>query len=651
MRWEETTLPARRTPDRVAPQRAAAPSTVYADSPGEVNFVTLQQNLESCLAIVDNEVMKDYVPSLQQCKVVPLANADIAGLQQVQFFRISKLVYQEDEFSVHKLATIFSALCNKPCTLVLMIQSDGENNEFYLGVRSRDPRYSTGTMRQLLEQSLLGMFPGSDTAPYYSERLEADLKRLRVGCVSSVTCIADYKQDKKAVGNKDFIQGLEKLVDSMRGKPFTAVCIANNLAHQDLVETRKEYERIYTMLSPFSTMQYNYALNQSNSSSDSDTEGSSDTTTTGKSTGSNTSDSVGTTQTRGTNTGRTKTDTLGRNSSVSSGKSHTVGTSDGTSDSETTTKTHGTFSSTNVGIGGKDSMFSVGMTSGVSDSVSRGVTHGTSHTDSVSDTVSDTLTRGLSASRSEGTTTGESESTAQANTRTTGTQYTENEGRSLSTNFAHTRALTDTFGSSQAVTLNVQNKSLANTLKRLETQLERLDECESVGMWDFAAYFLGESAAEAETAASMYRSIVSGNQSGLEMAAVNTWTARPQVRSLSKYVTNFLHPCFLYQFAADAVDRQTIVDATALASTNELAIQLGLPRKSVKGLPVMKHAPFAQEVLRGGDSAGGQKTVDLGVVSHLGKETGTPVGLDLESLSMHTFITGSTGSGKSNTLY
>ena len=149
----------------------------------------------------------------------------------------------------------------------------------------------------------------------------------------------------------------------------------------------------------------------------------------------------------------------------------------------------------------------------------------------------------------------------------------------------------------------------------------------------------------------MYRSLVSGNQSGLEIAAVNTWTQEEQVAGISKYVTNFLHPLFLYESVENTMKRQTIVDATVLASTNELAIQLGLPRKSVKGLPVIEHALFAQEVLNYTQNEENEKGIRIGVINHLGREMETNVELDLQSLSMHTFITGSTGAGKSNTVY
>ena len=629
----------------LSPAKASSATSIYADSPGEMNFVTLQQNLQDCLSIVDSEVMKSYVPSLQNCQVVPLDKSILPQLNEaaraIQFFRITELVYQENEFSVHKLATMFSALANKPVTLVLMIQSDGQNNEFYLGVRSRGS-FSTGTMRKMLEQSLLGLFPGSKTQEYLSEDLQKDLKKIATGSVSSVTCIADYKQDKTSLENKEFVQGLEKFICSMQGKPFTGILLANNLAHQDLVETRKEYERIYTMLSPFSTMQYNYTLNQSQSTSKSDTRGTSETDSTGTTEGQGFTFSRAEALSRGTNQSRTLTDTQGINSSVTSGKSYTKGYSDSVSDSTTNSKTSGS------GSGNGFNFLGISLSASVFRSTGHSTTHGTSHTNSVSDTVSENLTKGISSSSAVGNTSGTSLSRTTTDSLGTSAQKGTTSGHSTSSNYAQTKALADTFGHSQAVTLNVQNKALRSTLDRLEKQLHRLDECESCGMWDFAAYFLGESAAETETAANMYRSLVSGNQSGLELTAVNTWTEKRQIAEISQYVKNFLHPIFCYQFNDGSLSRKTLVDATALSSTRELAIQLGLPRNSVKGLPVIQHAAFAQEIL-GGEHQ--DRCVRLGCINHLGRETDTRVSLDLQSLAMHTFITGSTGSGKSNTIY
>ena len=644
------------------PPQPRPETTVYADSPADVNFVTLQQNLQNCLSIIDNEVMKNYIPALQNCEIVPCDPQTLAKyddtFNSIQFFRITELVYQEDEFSVHKLATVFNALSNKPCTLVLMIQSDGHTNNFYLGVRSRD-NSSTGTMRQMLEQSLLGMFPGSQTADYFQEALDAELSAIeqKTGCVASVTCIADYKQDKESMNDKDFIQGLEKFIYSMEGKAFTAICIANNLQHAELVKTRKEYERIYTLMSPFANMQYNYSLNQSASSTQSSTRSQSVTDSSGSTSGYSTNANRAFGTNEGINAGRSVNDTRGTSTSVGTGRTHTTGSSDGFNDSTSTTNTVGIqanfFRGISAGIsaGGINVNSNSGTSMGASYSVARGESHGTSHTDSISDSISKNLTMGINSAHSVGNTIGVNRGRSTTDSFGVGTQRSENRSHGVSSSDAYTQALADTFGNTQAVTLNVQNKSLIDTLERLEKQLKRLDDCESIGMWDFAAYFLGESAAEAETAANMYRSLISGDQSGLEISAVNTWIDRATVKELSKYLLHFLHPVFRYQFKEGSVLRQTLVDATAMASTNELAIQLGLPRKSIKGLSVIKHATFAQEVLSPAAEESSQQTLSLGKINHLGRETDTDVQLDLQSLSMHTFISGSTGSGKSNTIY
>ena len=124
---------------------------------------------------------------------------------------------------------------------------------------------------------------------------------------------------------------------------------------------------------------------------------------------------------------------------------------------------------------------------------------------------------------------------------------------------------------------------------------------------------------------------------------------------------NFAHPLFLYQGFSYDEQRQVAVDPSALVSTNELALHMGLPRHSVQGLPVLEHAPFAQEVvLQQGasqpktsddDKETGIDNIYLGKLCHLGERTSAAVELNAESLSMHTFITGSTGSGKSNAVY
>ena len=62
---------------------------------------------------------------------------------------------------------------------------------------------------------------------------------------------------------------------------------------------------------------------------------------------------------------------------------------------------------------------------------------------------------------------------------------------------------------------------------------------------------------------------------------------------ISQYVKNFIHPVFRYNGPAGNIE----VTPCSLVSGNELAIHMGLPRRSVCGLPVIEHADFGEEIV------------------------------------------------------
>lgn len=99
-----------------------------------------------------------------------------------------------------------------------------------------------------------------------------------------------------------------------------------------------------------------------------------------------------------------------------------------------------------------------------------------------------------------------------------------------------------------------------------------------------------------------------------------------------------------------------MVNASTSVSGKELGLHLGLPRTTVPGLPVIEHAEFGKEVnsyrlFPRIEENRPEDRMTLGRVFDLGQITKKIVELDNRSLNMHTFITGSTGSGKSNAVY
>ena len=237
-------------------------------------------------------------------------------------------------------------------------------------------------------------------------------------------------------------------------------------------------------------------------------------------------------------------------------------------------------------------------------------------------------------------------------TDTTNTSDTTN--KSHTEQFSQTDGKTSTVGSSKNFTITIQNKQCQNALKRIDKQLERIEMCEETGIWATAAYFLSynEDRSGAETAATLYRSIIQGEQSGVETSAINVWyNENKNFNYLKNYITTLEHPSFTY--ISNNENPNFTLQGVSRLTSKELSIMIGLPRKSVPGLPVVEHSTFAKEVVKFDDSKSKEAiNIRLGNIFDQGVERkNNPVSINLKSMASHTFVTGSTGCGKSNTIY
>ena len=215
-----------------------------------------------------------------------------------------------------------------------------------------------------------------------------------------------------------------------------------------------------------------------------------------------------------------------------------------------------------------------------------------------------------------------------------------------------------TKGKNTSTSTTTENKKVTDMLHLLDEAIKRIDDFDSYGMWNVAGYFVSDDMSASEIAASNYRSLMSGEKSGREVSAINSWRSNnPDIQGnfsdLMLYLSRFSHPKFCY---GSNMDYMVLTDATTAVSGKELGLHLGLPRATVPGLPVLEHAEFGKEVTTY-NLASNRKNLrpedrmSIGRVFDLGQTVNKLVELENRSLNMHTFITGSTGSGKSNTVY
>ena len=403
----------------------------------------------------------------------------------------------------------------------------------------------------------------------------------------NVSSVSCVADDNSNKVDSTFIQGLDKLANALEGKKYTGIILASSTMLDEINKIRKAYENIYSQLYSASNMQVAYGINSNESIGKSFTKSI------------NNSYTVGDTYTKGN--GGSETETNGNSLSKPTTKSK-VGTVLGTGLAIV-------GASINPGLG-----FALGQTSKL-------------------------FEENETNSYSKSSTNSWQESFSQNNSKTEGT------GESDTDNYNSSKGL------SQNVQMNYMNKSIKTILDRIDNQLERLREFESLGMWENAAYFLSSDLETSEIAAATYKSLMRGENSGVEASAINSWSSlydSKKTLAVSSYIKSFKHPLF---YNNDLLGNNIIVNPCSYVSSKELALHMALPKKTVNGLPVVEHAEFGKQVSKY-DEKDNVKKLSLGKIYNMGTIfSKNEVKIDRESLSMHTFVTGSTGSGKSNTVY
>lgn len=565
---------------------------------------------KNALNLVDDVVLKSYLKRLDSMDIASMPEAEGVD-SSIVLFKINRMVYEEDEFATDKFISAISSMSFADCSVFLVIDGYRDKTDFYMGVKNNDSKRTTVSVADTFKSSLVGQFPGIDIEDCSiidrgknSSLQEQVLRRIsNASSLSSYVGIPAFKDEDGKYDNKNYVQGTEKLAQAMQGKRYTAIILASNLTTDVVTEIRNGYETIYSQLSPMATQQLAYSTNESLANAIN--------------------------RSKGVTQGKTKTQTIG--------ESHTNGTSSshGKSDSET-----------------KKSKTAVGCS--VLGGVLSAVGFGLSATGAGAAIGIPLMAAGgvMSAVGATG------KSKTSGTTDTYGTSQSDTENRSMSDAESHSETFTDslgktaTIGSSKNYTLTIHNKHIEELMKRIDQELERISMSESTGLWSVASYFFSydNDFASAESASTIFKSIMQGEESGVETSAINSWIDNSQkMKMLTNSVCHLSHPVFWNNLTVNGENIK--VENSSLLSSKELAMLLSLPHKSVPGFPVVEHVSLAKEVIRNNESLM-KREVSLGCIFDLGKAyTENRVKLDVKSLTQHVFVTGSTGCGKSETIY
>ena len=617
----------------------------------EVHQLSAQRSLNDLtdqLTLADHLVYKKYLTELQNYGMVELSQKMLEvqdPAQCIRMFQLKKLTLKKGEDMFQKLSTVYYSSMAQGCSLAVMIDVPEENAgaNIYLGVRE-DPLKQSMKSRKLeisskaLQKVLLSNFPGSDIkgiSPEAGKKLLEEAFGEEQEAVASVSCVAALR-DKSKTEDKAFVQGIERFMDAMEGETYTALFLAEPVSNETQAAIRSGYENLYSTLSPFRKSTWSYTENQSTAVMESLCSGTSHTI----------SDTVSTTTTDGTNQSSSVTDGTQKTKGGSGGINGGIGSSSGTSVTKVSPVAGGIAGI--LGLGGVAASVLIpgaGAVIGPLLGTAGRAVGGMAPSRTAFNSIARNIGGSLGVNASWGTSHSTTEQTGTSHSTSNGTSH----GISDSTSQQESHGTTDTRGTGRTQQVELCNKSVEELLERIENQLKRVKESEDYGCYNCAAYFLSSAQSTALLAANTYRALMVGEGSSVESGAVNVWkNNEAEVAQLREYLKRFMHPMFARQLWNDSPESLLYTPAT-LVSGRELPMHLGLPTRSVHGLPIIEHAEFGRNVPD--EAMPDEDKMNLGKIYHMGKEEAAGLLLNRQAMASHTFITGSTGTGKSNAVY
>ena len=549
---------------------------------------------------------------------------------RIRYFEITKWVIDPAEDSLEKLVNVYQVVDKEVCNMALIYDRKQDGCHVYLAIVNNMPKDTpqiVDTLEERILAALKGNFPGSEIKGRNKEATEKD--KFGIGVLPefekiegySVASVSNIASEKSA----DFTnQNIEKLLDGIcphkENDEYCIILLAT--PSMGSFDRKNELSELYSKLAPFANWQTNFTYSEHMA------EGSS--ATFGASLGASAGRQTGNTNMQGENTSNSYSETRGEShadsKTITNTKSKGGGVSAGTDIKVPLVK--------KVHVGGNYHRES-------SKSKAKGKTDTLSNAQTVTDVI------GKMSSMAENT--------------------GVNLGVNFGMNFARSSNVSVTIGKNEGLTQNFVNYNIRYTLDIIEKQIKRLEESAALGMWDFSAYFISKNPVIANNAAHMYLALTQGKESYLSQSAVNLWVSPPKdlansdeiekkrndVNTIMEYLKRLQQPEF--QLRENEGDEWLMypphVNTTVSLTGRELARALNFPKKSVSGMPVIECVSFGREVHKYKNEDCKENTISIGHTYHMRHDESALINLDVDSLAAHTFITGSTGSGKSNTIY
>lgn len=230
------------------------------------------RSLDSNIMMLDAFINHSYMAELDKCKVQPMAY-EPTSRNSICLYEMTKLMLSENEDTYEKLVSLYASLHSIKATIGILLQSDSNSTHIYLFTSCND----YGVSANLLHSSVIGHFPGSrliKKAPADVDRILTNIqsmpaaaingKRTQNKYISTISIVPSRRTDEQQNHElKLSAQGMEKFIDGMLGKSYTVLFLAEPLESVAVDNSKRGFESLFTLLSPFAKETVSYGENES----------------------------------------------------------------------------------------------------------------------------------------------------------------------------------------------------------------------------------------------------------------------------------------------------------------------------------------------------------------------------------------------------
>ena len=509
----------------------------------------------------------------------------------IRALRIKRCVFDKEEKVSDCFKNVLALFANSNDTIALLVKRFPDSVEFYFVVKNTGIGRNEESKNNihLLADAIRGNFPGTEVEVVEEKNNGIDTEKLLdFDKNGAVTTLSNVPSEK----SEDYLcQGIEKLINGVvpanDSESYSIVFLMEAIPMEEVCNILSGYEELATAIAPFASYQFQVGSNK--------------------------------TETRGEMESTTHTDGISR--SVSKTHSVNIGANRGSFSSNSFSLSAGV---TLKGIVNLAANFTHTVGKSIGSSMGYGYSWGTTSTDSHSDS------------------------------NMAGTNHSVSIGESHNTTYTYKSYLVN------------------DIITKLEASIKRIEESKSTGLWKYATYVFSSEVSTTKNVANFLRALSQGDQSYVDSTFMQSWRYEKSnsitpYGEIVKYVSHFCHPVF-----GNLVDGTPVTPAINV-STTELSNLVAFPKHSVQNLPVIECVRFGREAY---GLSPLEKDVSIGCSYHMHqcphpdkrcevngtlkcvgcsnqKSQNTPsrIFISKRDFTKHAFITGSTGSGKSNTVY